>query len=107
MKKLIYLFPFCLLLIVTSCKDDVEIPSSTLPPTIKLQADAIAVAEGTYILIAEGRSAYGGAKLRKVEFFKGAEKISEKDITTYRWAYPVAENRPDQELTVKNVMVDV
>ncbi|NGM66598.1 CBM35 domain-containing protein [Sphingobacterium sp. SGR-19] len=107
MKKLIFLFPFCLLLIITSCKDDVEIPSSTLLPTIKLQADAIAVAEGTYILNAEGRSAYGGAKLRKVEFYKGAEKIGEKDIAPYTWAYPVVENIPDQELSFHAVLSDV
>jgi len=107
MKKLVYLFPFCLMLIMTSCKDDVVIPSSTQLPTISLQADAIAVAEGTYILKAEGKSAYGGAKLRKVEFYKGDEKIGEKDIAPYTFEYKVTENIPDEELSFHAVLTDV
>ncbi|PRD54037.1 hypothetical protein C5749_11095 [Sphingobacterium gobiense] len=95
------------MLIITSCKDEVEIPSSTLPPTVILQADAIAIADGTYILNVEGRSAYGGAKLSKVAFYKGEEKIGEKDIAPYTWAYPVTENIPDQELSFHAVLSDV
>lgn len=107
MKKLVYLFPFCLMLIMTSCKDDVEIPSSTQLPTISLQADAIAVADGTYILKAEGKSAYGGVKLHKAEFYKGDEKIGEKDIAPYTFEYKVTENIPDQELSFHVVLIDV
>ncbi|PRD49025.1 hypothetical protein C5745_03580 [Sphingobacterium haloxyli] len=92
---------------VTSCKDDVEIPSSTQPPTISLQADAIAVANGNYILKAEGRSAYGGAKLRKVEFYKGDEKIGEKNIAPYTLTYLVTENIPEQELSFYAILFDV
>lgn len=107
MKKLIYLMTFFMLLVMMAgCKNDVEIPSNTNPPAISLTADTIAVANGTYILKAEGQSTYGGPQLSKVEFYKGEEKIGERAIAPYTFEYEVTEVIPDQQLSFHAVLTD-
>ncbi|WP_460686449.1 carbohydrate-binding protein [Niabella aquatica] len=108
MKKLLYLLSFIsVLTMMGSCKKEVEIPLSANPPTFSLTADTVAVANGKYILKAEGQSAYGGAMLSKVEFYKADEKIGEKTIAPYTLEYQVTENVPDQQLSFYAVLIDV
>lgn len=107
MKKLMCFIPVLMLIMVVGCDSDIEIPVSTDPPIISLTADTIAVANGKYILKAEGQSAYGGAQLRKVEFYKGEEKIGEKTIAPFTFEYDVKEVIPDQQLSFYAVLTDM
>lgn len=107
MKKLFYIGSLLLLSIMVGCEREVEIPSSTNPPTISLTADTVAVASGKYILKAEGQSAYGGPQLSKVEYYKDGEKIGEKTIAPYTFEYEVSENTPDQKLSFYVVLIDM
>ena len=96
-----------MLSVMTGCKNDVEIPSNTNLPTISLAGDDIAVANGTYILRAEGQSTYGGPQLSKVEFYKGEEKIGERAVAPYTFEYEVTEITPDEQLSFHAVLTDV
>lgn len=91
---------------VGSCERTVDIPSSSVAPTILLTADTVAIASGNYILRAAGQSAYGGAQLRRVDFYKGEEKIGEKRIAPFNFDYKVNEAIPDQSLTFHAVLID-
>ncbi|MCL7987123.1 hypothetical protein M8998_04110 [Sphingobacterium sp. lm-10] len=107
MMKTIISILFCsVAYMLGSCERTVDIPSSTLAPTILLTADTVAIASGNYVLRAAGQSAYGGAQLRRVDFYKGEEKIGEKRIAPFNLEYKVNESVPDQSLTFYAVLID-
>jgi hypothetical protein len=106
MKNLCYIIAISFLFILNSCEREEEIPSSALPPTITLSADSVAVATGKFVLRAEGLSAYGGAQLQQVDFYKDGEKIGEKTVAPYTFEYDVQENIPDQQLAFHAVLID-
>lgn len=106
MKNKLYISLTAILLIMVGCTHKIDIPSSSEAPKISLKADSIALSKGNYTLKAEGLSAYGGAALDKVEFYKGNEKIGEKSIAPYTFTYLVKEATPDQILSFYALLYD-
>lgn len=103
MKQFIY---FLLLSALCWSCYKVELPVSDQPPVVTLTANNTAVANGTYILKAEAKSAYGGAALQKVEFYKGDQKIGESSVAPYSYNYTVTENIPGQQLDFYALITD-